>query len=318
MGLDKTIYDQPLVSVVMCAYNGLPYIKEAVDCIINQTYKNWELIISDDGSRDGTSQWLRENYSNHPRIKIFFQQQNIGYVANKNFVHQHASGVFITQLDNDDCCPYTRLEKQVSAFQAHPEIKIVACGFSRMDNAGVTYGQVAPKDNLLITSDFEGDYPFWFPSLLVHRSVFDQIGYYDEYFSGALGDDLYWTKKANQVYPIYCLSDVLYHYRENPTSITNQFTNIRKLIMPEILRILLGQMKGGSDLLTARDMDSLKVLEESLVQDNVFMAERYRVWAAKAVDINNNVAARTLLWKSFRKNPFNIDFYKTLFYSFRR
>lgn len=315
--MDKEVYEQPLVSVVMCAYNGLPHIKDAVACIVNQTYSNWELIISDDGSSDGTREWLRDSFKNHPKVRLFFHKVNQGYVANKNFVHKQAKGVYITQLDNDDLCSLDRLEKQLSVLDAYPEIKIVACGFSRIDNRGKVYDECSSKDDLIIKSDYQSEYPFWFPSLLVHRTVFDQIGYFDPYFAGALGDDLYWTKKANKVFPIYCLSDILYQYRDNPNSITNQYTNLRKLIMPEVLSVLIEQLKTGTDWLSINDLEALRSLEASLLRDKSVMAEKYRIWAAKAIDQGKTKHAISLLWKSITLNVFNFKLYRTIWYFVR-
>lgn len=319
MEMDKAIHDEPLVSVVMCAYNGLSYIREAVACVINQTYSNWELIICDDGSTDGTREWLRTEFGNNPKIRLFFHEKNKGYVANKNFAHQQAKGIYITQLDNDDSCALERLEKQLDVIRINPEIKIVASGYHKIDEEGKIYESISSGKDILIDKDFTGKYPFWFPGLLVHQSVFQTVGYFNEYFSGALGDDLYWTKSANQRYPIYCLPETLYNYRNNPNSITNVFGNIRKLIIPRMLEILFQQQREtGEDWLMKKDFAALQQKEEELKSKKSFMAEQYRIWAAKATDKNDKKLAGSLLWTAFKNNPFNRKIYVTLLYLLRR
>ena len=118
--------DEPLVSVLMCTYNGRDFIEAAVADIVNQTYPNWELIVSDDGSADGTREWLQQ--LGDDRIRVFLQPRNLGYVRNKNFALAQAKGALITQQDQDDRSSPERLERQVTALQEHG-LEIAACGF---------------------------------------------------------------------------------------------------------------------------------------------------------------------------------------------
>jgi glycosyltransferase involved in cell wall biosynthesis len=303
----------------MCAYNGLPYIREAVDSVLQQTYDNWELLIGDDCSTDGTRAWLQQNFSNHPRVKLFLHVQNMGYVGNKNFLHQHASGDYITQLDNDDTAPADRLEKQVQVIVAHPEVKIVAGGFTRIDNQGAVYGKTGPATDVLIRQKPAEGYPFWFPSLMVHRSVFEEIGYFDLFFAGALGDDIYWTVRANERYAIYCLKDHLYGYRNNPNSITNDYNNVRKLIMPALLTKLFEQRQvSGADFLEMGNIEKLREIEDGLTNDKRFMAEQYRIWSAKAVDKGDFATGLKLLRQVIKLDVLNKLWPKTLFYLVRK
>lgn len=309
---------QPLVSVVMCAYNGMPYIRDAVDSILQQTYTNWELIISDDGSNDGTREWLKELES-HPKIRLFLQEKNLGYVANKNFVHQQARGEFITQLDNDDISSTDRLEKQLAAISTHPDIRIVGCSYARIDAAGKLLSTIATGEDILITSRPQGGYPFWFPSLLVHHSVFEELGYFDNYFAGGLADDLYWTVRANERYPIWHCKEVLYYYRYIETSITNVLNNERKLVLAAVLEELLRQRsERGNDWLAEGKIEAVQAYEQKLLRDRKFMSGQYQIWAAKAIDRKKFAQARQLLGKTFRLWPLNPGLLRTGIYYVRQ
>ncbi len=300
----------------MCAYNGLPYIKEAVQCIIDQTYTKWELIISDDGSNDGTREWLKSLQDT--RIRLFLQDKNLGYVANKNFAHQQAQGEYITQLDNDDLCTVDRLEQQIAIVRQQPDIKLVATGYHRINNEGKIYSTEQEAGDLII-NEFPGTYPFWFPSLLVHRDVFADIGYFDTYFSGLMGDDIYWTFRANEKYPIYFIKDPLYVYRNNPNSITNVYDNKRKLIIIKVIDELFHQRKENrTDWLQEGKLDAIQAFENQLLDNKLFMAEQYRIWAAKAIDKNNWDLSIKLLKLSFSTNPFNLSWYRTFSYYLRQ
>jgi glycosyltransferase involved in cell wall biosynthesis len=320
LGMDEKLFNgsQPLVSILMCSYNGLPYIQTAVQCVLDQTYQNWELLIGDDGSTDGSKKWLSDNFSHHPKIKIFFHEKNMGYVANKNFIHQQAKGELITQLDNDDTCPADRVEKQVAVFIQNRTIKMVGCGYHLIDMEGHVYEVVSTSNDEIIYEKPDGKYPFWFPSLMIHKSVFNEIGYFDPYFAGALGDDIYWTYRANTRYPIFVLKEVLYGYRNNPNSITNQFNNLRKLIMPKVLEKLFGQLKEtGTDWLSEKDFSSLANFENQLVNNKEYMSEQYRIWSAKACDKENLGLAWQLLWRAIKNSPFKFVNLQTLFYALR-
>lgn len=315
--MDKGIPEAtPLVSVIMCTYNARPFIEQAVNCILNQTFSDWELVISDDCSADGTREWLQT--ISDPRVRLFLQEKNLGYVANKNFAHQQACGQYLTQLDNDDTCSLEKLEKQVAVVKQQPDIKLVACGYHQIDDQDTIYATIEePQDRLIYR--LEGQYPFWFPSLLVHKSVFEQIGYFSPYFNGVLGDDLYWTVRANEKYPVYFIREPLYSYRNNPNSITNVFGNVRKLIMVRVLQELIRQRQANkTDWLEQGELKALAAYEQSLLHDKRFMGEQYRVWAAKAVDKKDWPLFFRLFRSSFSENPLNPSLYRTLLYFLRR
>jgi len=306
--------DEPLISVLMCAYNTRPFIESAVNSILFQTYSNWELIISDDYSTDGTREWLSS--LKDKRIKVFLQEKNLGYVANKNFCIEKANGDYITQLDSDDTSAYDRLAKQIEVLIANSQQRIVGSTYYQIDANGKIYEGTYIKDDIVITF-YNNKYPFWFPSLMCHRSVYKEIGLYEEFFLG-LGDDIYWTVKANEKFPIYCLKDKLYSYRNTPNSITNVLNNERKMIMPVILHELFQQRKeNGTDWLQEGQTERLKTFEKKILNNKRFMSEQYRIWAAKAVDHRDFAQAKMLLIKASIAWPLNVKSLRTVFYYLR-
>ncbi len=105
-------YIDNLVSIIMPAYNALPTIDASIQSILNQTYPNWELIITDDGSQDGTRSYLE--VINDPRIKVFFNHKNSGVAQTRNHCLNHASGRYVAFLDADDLWTTKKLEIQLS------------------------------------------------------------------------------------------------------------------------------------------------------------------------------------------------------------
>ena len=106
--------NEPLISIVLCTYNGERFIREQVDSLLNQTYKNIEIIISDDASTDDTVIILRQ-YRDHPAIKLFLQTSNTGLGKNFEFALKQARGEFIAFSDQDDVWMPEKIQKMLEA-----------------------------------------------------------------------------------------------------------------------------------------------------------------------------------------------------------
>jgi len=101
----------PLVSIVLCTYNGEKYLQAQLDSLIDQTYKNVEIIIVDDCSKDNTRSILLNYQSLYPFIKVFLNSENIGF--NKNFAKAIGltGGEFVAICDQDDIWDLNKLEE---------------------------------------------------------------------------------------------------------------------------------------------------------------------------------------------------------------
>ncbi len=117
-----------LVSIIIPAYNAEKYISETVDSVITQTYKNWELIIINDGSKDHTLPIL-ESYSKKDQRISFITKQNTGVSDTRNAGIEKAKGEFVAFLDADDKWLPQNLEKKINYLLAHADIDYV---FSNM------------------------------------------------------------------------------------------------------------------------------------------------------------------------------------------
>ena len=110
--------DFPLISIITPAYNAGKYISETIDSVINQTYKNWELILVDDCSVDNTSEIIKEYRQKDSRIKYFKLDKNSGVAGiPRNFGIEKAKGNFIAFIDADDIWLPEKLEKQMQFMQ---------------------------------------------------------------------------------------------------------------------------------------------------------------------------------------------------------
>jgi hypothetical protein len=222
-------------------------------------------------------------------------------------------------MDADDLCEKDKIKLQLKLIEQKPDIKVVATGYNRVDMFGNIIGNNSLPMDLLIPSKSRGPYPFWFPSMLIHHQIFKEFGYFYEYFNGIYGDDFYWTLLVNQKYPIYCINTHLYSYRNNPNSLTNVYSNNRKLIVPEILHFLENEVmsSNGVDILAVNPKKVI-AFEEKLLSDKTVMSFKFCTWAAMSIDKNDYITARTLLKKAFFLAPFSIQNLKTALYYFRK
>lgn len=130
---------KPKVSVIMSVYNNRRYIKEAVDSILNQTFTNFELIIIDDCSTDGTRQILKDYEKRDKRIIATYRNKNTGqqgFVKNLIYGVNIVRGKYIARMDGDDISDLRRFEKQVKFLDSHLEIYLVATSARIIDENG--------------------------------------------------------------------------------------------------------------------------------------------------------------------------------------
>lgn len=126
----------PTASIGLPVYNGERFIREALDSALNQTFGDFELIISDNNSSDATEEICREYGARDPRIKYIRHEKNYGSIWNFNFVAERATGRFFTWLAHDDVLNPEFLEQTVQYMLGHAEVVIAAVDFKIIDENG--------------------------------------------------------------------------------------------------------------------------------------------------------------------------------------
>ena len=132
---------KPLVSVLMGIYNCADTLEEAVDCILTQTYENWELIMCDDCSSDNTYEIAVKIAQKDNRIKVIKNEKNLTLAPTLNHCFEEAKGEYLARMDGDDICDKDRFEKEVKVLNEHPEYAVVSSGMRFYDENGV-YGEI--------------------------------------------------------------------------------------------------------------------------------------------------------------------------------
>jgi glycosyltransferase involved in cell wall biosynthesis len=176
--------DAPLITVDMAAYNAELHIKEAIDSVLNQTYKNFELLIVDDGSTDSTRDIIAAYDDN--RIKYIFQKHK-NLAAARNNVIKNARGKYILCLDSDDYLAPKYIEEMVAVAENHPDIDLFYPGaLTLVDESsnltGARWEYLDFEDNKILPAFlFEhGFSPIPNPGSLKRRTLFEKIRHYDD------------------------------------------------------------------------------------------------------------------------------------------
>ena len=142
----------PELSIGLPVYDAGSYLKPSLQSIFAQTFKNWELIVVDDGSEDGSSEFLSTIHD--PRVRVILGGTRRGLAARFNQIVQAARAPYIARMDADDMLDRQRLEKQLGYLRAHPDVDVVGCGLRCLDKCGRPTGmRLVSTDHARICAD---------------------------------------------------------------------------------------------------------------------------------------------------------------------
>jgi glycosyltransferase involved in cell wall biosynthesis len=169
------IANQPALSVVMPVYNALPHLDAAIGSILDQSFRDFELVIYDDASTDGSTERLRHWARQDRRIRLFEGSENLGPVGSSARVVEHSSAPVVARMDADDLSHLDRLQRQFELLRDNPDVGLVGTLYEVIDDAGKRI-RGADYWRLKRNSPFA---PFAVHgSIMFRRSVFDQVGGY--------------------------------------------------------------------------------------------------------------------------------------------
>jgi glycosyltransferase involved in cell wall biosynthesis len=216
----------PKISVVMPVYNAAPYLAESTGSILNQTFRDFEFIIVNDGSTDDTALILAKYEKSDARIRVY-HQENQGTFAARNRGCRLARGKYIATMDADDVSFPDRLEKQMEYIEQHQDIGILGTWICNIDNNGSLRGTWCPPTNAKMLQ-----WTLFFgvcvaaPTVLMRRDVIEKVNFYTSGTTGIEDVDL-WLR-ASSITEFGNVPEVLLKYRvwEGNTSHTNR-QNIR-------------------------------------------------------------------------------------------
>jgi glycosyltransferase involved in cell wall biosynthesis len=267
----------------MPAYNVAAYIAEAIESVLNQTFTDWELLIVDDGSTDGTLE-IATACAHRDRRIVIIRQANGGISAARNRALANAAGHVIALLDSDDVWLPQYLEKQVRILEEHPDVDIVSgnawfLGSRRDGQLARPYPDPRPAPDL---RNLLADEECVFIMSAFRRHVYDTIGGFDATLRTNEDYD-YWLRAAVAGFRFHRNDEPLGRYRRRDDSLS-----------ASELRMLGGILRVYRKLrpsLLARPLE-LAVLDAQIGR---FDTERVAAEAREAIDARDFVRARTSL-----------------------
>jgi glycosyltransferase involved in cell wall biosynthesis len=215
--------DHPAISVVLPAYNSGKYLSEAIESILNQTFTDFELIIVDDCSTDGTWDVIKHYSENDKRIVPLRNQINSREAKTLNRGILAARGKYIVRMDHDDWSYPYRLQKQYDFMERHPEVGICGGTMEVCDkDLKIKNLRSYPLSDEAIRKVIFRYSPFCHPAIIMRREVLNKSGLYDHAFYPPDDYDLYF--RIGRYSQFANLPETLLKYRVLDKSITNSST----------------------------------------------------------------------------------------------
>jgi glycosyltransferase involved in cell wall biosynthesis len=288
----------PTISVVMPVYNSARYLREAVESILSQTFGDFEFLIFDDGSTDGSVALLREYARRDPRIRLI-ESAHAGYVAHLIAGCAQARGEFIARMDSDDVSLPERFQLQVEHLRAHADCVLVGSRVMLIDPDGRPIRQwaSATTHEEIDQAHLARGWPMVHPSVMIRRLAFEQVGGYQKKYETLEDVDLF--LRLAEVGRICNLPQVLLKYRQHMQSVCHT-ENDRQA------RIRDGLMN------EAAARRGIQLPPAPLAPPKKSPAEVHRLWAWWALNEGHVPTARRHAMKVMQRAPWSVDSWRLM------
>ena len=298
---------EQLISVIIPTYNRAEYLKLALKSVLEQTYKNIEIIVADDGSTDNTAEVVAD--FNDPQIKYFYQKNTGLPAAVRNLGLREASGDYIAFLDSDDMWLPEKLELQVEYLHKHPKYQLVYSNAWIIDENGVREGLLDKIESSKEGKNFgelvRGNF---IPQLtvLMKREVLKKIGFFNEDPSIRAAEDYeYWLRVALH-YKIGFVKEPLAMYRVHSMMVSHGinhakstqkvlFSLINDPLVPNKNEVMerIYELYYSSAVYNWKNSDKLAAIEDF---------KKYLVWSIRNFKIKDLMNKAITMSYSFLKN----------------
>jgi GT2 family glycosyltransferase len=226
------------LTVLMSVHNGAEYLTEALDSILRQTCPEFELIVVDDGSTDGSADLVAARFD--PRVRLLRQPSRKGLAAALNLGLAHAEGEYVARMDADDISLPQRLEKQLAFMDANPDIGICGTWMEAFSEGSATPWRVPVKHNeihcrLLFES------VLYHPTVMLRKALLDKHGLrYDTHYLQCQ-DYEFWNRCA-RLFKVANLGEVLLRYRIHSESIGSRRRQEKLATASRVRKRLLAEL----------------------------------------------------------------------------
>ena len=226
---------KPQISVLMAVHNSMQFLRDAIESILNQTFTDFEFIIIDDGSTDGSAGLLRKYAVRDSRIRLFFQD-NQGLTKSLNRGLSLARGEYIARMDGDDISLPNRIKIQLKLMQEDKEVAALGGSPIYIDGKNRTLFQrkMPLEHDEICQAHLTGWGGFIVhPSAMLNACMLKKVGGYDENFKYAQDYDLWCRLSRN--WKLKNIAEPLIFYRYHNKSISNKTRNLQWSAVNNIL-----------------------------------------------------------------------------------
>lgn len=264
------------VTVLMPTYNVAPYVKEAVESVLRQSYSDFELLVIDDCSTDGTLDVVRS--ISDSRIRIVQNERNLGLADNLNRGLSLIKTELVSRMDGDDIAEPHWLQSEVAVLESHPEIGICGGGFERFGAVSTVVRLPEHPEEILSNMLFEC-------SIIV--PTFRMSLYRDKglrYRSDAFpAEDYRFWADCLRVTKAYNVQDTLFHYRMHPKQICTSLSAKQKEKVEDVRRYMLELL--GSNMTENEKDYFLKTFVDGKIANKQEWKQKYS-FARRLVELN--------------------------------
>ena len=210
---------QPTVSVVLAVHNGEKYLRDTLESIASQTLRDWECVVINDDSTDGTSAILAEFSERDPRFKVHVNEVNLKLARSLNKGLSLAEGKYVIRMDADDICLPNRFERQVSFMEENADVDVSCCKFFTLCENEIRLGACGRRcDAAAVSAMLLLFNPVIHPGVIAKTDVIRRFGYIPE---RTCSEDLdIWTRMVSGGKKIAVQNEYLLLYRLHAGQIT--------------------------------------------------------------------------------------------------
>ncbi|WP_083855375.1 glycosyltransferase family 2 protein [Thermaerobacter subterraneus] len=207
------MHKMPTVSVLMTVYNGERYLPDALESLRNQTFRDFEVVIVDDGSTDRSREIIQSYIERDKRFRMICAQR-VGRAAALNLGLRHCRGIFVAVNDADDISVNNRLEVQVEFLRSNPNVVLVGGWAELIDENGRILGRRCPPEGgWRIKSLLSLGNPIVHSTVMYRREILSLIGGFDETLSCAIDYDA--IERCMRYGPVSCLPVIVARHRRH-------------------------------------------------------------------------------------------------------
>ena len=293
-----------LISIILPVYNGEKYIGESVSSILNQSFKNFELLVLNDGSIDGSRDIIKG--FNDPRIQLVDNEENLGLTKTLNKGLKLCSGEYVARMDADDICLPNRLQVQFDFLEKNSEVDVVGSNF-RILGTKTTSAYPDEDNKIKLKLNFENALAH--PTVMFRQAIAQKFSYPSNVLH--CEDWLFWSELAANDIQFANLNEVLLEYRmegQNISVINNdskreRFLNAYHIILNRLYTAELSkeELNLHFELCTGHVNSDVNRLKDYVEKLNLALKEKS--FAANDIQDAINQKINSCFYKTADINP---------------